>query len=159
MPRLTEKFSPEIVRDILVLLSEFDAPDTTSWEKNIRAINPAFVLATPWNEYRLNRCRERTDKGEKAPYIHVTRYILNGERYYTLEDGNHRTAVAQERKMPYITARIAEEHICHPENYLLQRDIRRLLLCEARYMKVIAHATNLSNELMDALEAAGVTVQ
>lgn len=145
---------PRVLADVVVLLVEFGAADTTIFERRVRAISVDKVLAWAWRPDRLLRCAERLADGERAPEIHVNRYLLHGVAYYTVSDGHHRTIAARQAGQRRIRARIGSESVCHPERYWLDARQRRLWLNEGQRSRLAA--SDLSEAVMAALSDAGV---
>lgn len=145
---------PRVLADVVVLLHEYD--DAQIFERRTVMISPAKVLAWVWRQDRFDRCAERLAAGEKAPPISVARYILNGETWYVVGDGHHRTIAALAAGRTRIRARIGSEVVCHPERYRLDTVKRKLWreTKDRRWLEQIA--SDLSDETMAALVAVGV---
>jgi uncharacterized ParB-like nuclease family protein len=91
--RLLAGHSHEALNCALVALL---IPDDWTSVNSVCWIAAERVLATPWNGYRLARCREQLAQGEAAPPIKVVGLRYAGDTLYTLEDGTHRTVAARE---------------------------------------------------------------
>lgn len=112
-------FDPAVMAALLPALAELD-----DWQPvgHTVSISLARVQAVAWNPGRLARCAARLAAGERAPAIHVSRYWLHGEAYYTLSDGNHRAIAARQAGHKRIRATIGGENWCKPEKYFLDTE-------------------------------------
>lgn len=70
------------------------------------------VLAEPWDPRRMNSVMSAMIGGIPLPPIQVAENIWRGEPYYTLTDGNHRTANARIFRCKTISAQISGTSIC-----------------------------------------------
>src|SRR5262245_52925558 len=66
----------------------------------VRWLDPNIVLAQSWNDYRLQRARNRLAAGEAAPPISVVGFRFGrSPELYEPSDGIHRTVAAREAGM------------------------------------------------------------
>lgn len=147
-------FDPKVMAELLPLLADFEHSRSLS---HTASISLARVQAWPWRQDRLQRCAERLAAGERAPAIHVQRYWLHGEAYYTLSDGHHRATAAKQAGHKRIRARIGGECWCMPAVHWLDAQ-RGSLWRETEYpgrLKLVS-VGDLRPEVQEALLAVGV---
>ena len=148
---------PAVLSDVLVLLADLD--DARILPRRTVSIAVERVLAWSWNPGRLERCQRLLAEGEKAPPIHVNRYLMNRQTWYVVSDGRHRTVAAREAGRQRIAAIVGSETDCHPGRYRLDVAGRRLWQQhhDDRFGDCLKLAADdLTSETMTTLLAAGV---
>ena len=148
-------FAPKTMADLLPLLADIEHGQTLG---HTASISLARVQAWPWNEGRLTRCAARLAAGERAPAIHVQRYWLCGEAYYTLSDGHHRATAATQAGRRRIRAVIHGENWCLPGAHWL--DLPRGILWRetAQPGRLRWIMNEIDGDLRAALLVVGVNV-
>ena len=110
----------ESVQALIAVLSMLGS--RSEWQEldSEQDIPTAQVLAIPWNDGRLERCRQRLKEGTIAPAIDVSRFWIGDRRWYIPGDGNHRTVAAREVGNVTIKARIGGECRIDVAQFVLQ---------------------------------------
>ena len=100
--------APKVLAIILTALAELD----DSRDLNRRAMNiPVHrILATAWNPGRLARCERLLAEGRTPPPVYLSRYMLAGQNWYTVSDGQHRTIAARNAGRKRIRAVVSCEY-------------------------------------------------
>jgi uncharacterized ParB-like nuclease family protein len=111
---------PQLMATLLPALAELDDSRVLG---HVRSISVSKVMAWAWHPRRLERCQKRLAAGERPPAIAVSRYWLQGQSYYLVGDGHHRTVAAREAGLLRIRARIGSENWCRPEVCWLDQTI------------------------------------
>ncbi len=148
-------FRAEVMARLLPALADLESAKSLGY---VAAVAVDRVAAYAWHEGRLARCRQHLAAGEKAPPVHLSRYWLHGQAFYTVSDGMHRTVAAREAGRQRIRAKIGGECWCTPEQHWLSRSTGRLW----REVQPGGHRLTLvmcdiEPELADALLAVGVS--
>jgi uncharacterized ParB-like nuclease family protein len=145
---------PQLMATLLPALSELDDSRVLG---HVRSISVAKVMAWAWHPGRLERCKARLAAGERPPAIEVGRYWLQGESYYLVSDGHHRTVAAREAGCSRIRARIGSENWCRPEICWLDQTILWREHDHAEFGRVLKMAFNpVEPSLAEALTRVGV---
>lgn len=142
---------PHLLCQVLPLISHITDVIIINKTKQIKT---KLVLAQLWHDGRMQDCRERILRGEKAPVIHVSGYILNEQLWYIPSDGNHRTLAAQEAGRRMITARVECMTECKPEKYTLASHVLWRLTDDKEWYEQIQ--THIPEEIQEALIQTGV---
>lgn len=144
--------------DALQYLSSLDDCTTLG---HTRAISTNLVLFRSWQPRRFEDSLNRLKLGEKAPAIQVNRYVIAdgpyaGQQAYGVDDGNHRTAAAQQLGRRSIIAHIGTEYYPRPAIHVMDGDRLWRKMDHGRLSLV--HA-NPDEERSAALVALGVEVR
>lgn len=118
----------------------------------IVAIATRRVLSHAWAPARLARLREGHDRLDP---IDVVTYHLGRERFYGLNDGNHRTELARERSQERIRAEVGGGWICDPRRFILEPSGALWYLESERTAKLRRHL-RADDPLLRLLPALGV---
>lgn len=145
--------APNILVDLLHLLSDPD--DAHILSRRPVSIPIHRILAMAWNSGRLADCARRLAAGEQAPPVLLSRYRLQGQNWYIVSDGHHRTIAARNAGRKRIRAVVGAETPCRPELYWIDEEGRlwRRVVGEGVSVQVRA---GIDDDLRAALLAVGV---
>ena len=150
------KFEPQIITEVIHLTAALEDCQSRGHTASIAL---SRVLAWAWAPGRLERCRERLAAGERAPAIEVSRYLLQGDAYYTVSDGRHRATAAREAGHTRIRARIGSECRCEPGKCWLDTQSGSLWREQpGKGWLTLVSVGTLSPEVQQALLSVGVRV-
>jgi len=147
-------FRPEVLTRVLGAVTNHERSRTLG---HTAAVSVDRVMAWAWKPARLHRCAERLAAGERAPAVHLSRYWLHGEAWYTVSDGHHRTIAARQAGLRRIRAKIGGESWCEPERCWLDTTSGRLWRAVQPGGQVLSLVMDgIEAELAEALLAVGV---
>ena len=115
---LAHDIPPLVLAAILPMLAELD--DAKDLNRRAISVPVHRILATAWRADRLARCERLLAEGQKPPPVHLVRYKLAGENWYTVSDGHHRTVAARNAGRKRIRAVVGCETPIHPDRYVLR---------------------------------------
>ncbi len=87
-------------------------------DPEIALIPISRVMSCSWQENRIIKARRLLNEKNTPPNIRVVQIILNGDSYYEIDDGHHRSESYREAGIPYIQAKIIDKRYVEKSEYI-----------------------------------------